>query len=272
MTSVSVRDLRRILRQVAPHMGTDDTLPVLAAIRLEAHDGWLYAVATDRYTLAAARTQIVAADDWRAPLPGGELPSVLAWLKHQSTLADTVSLATAGHDGQTSLDLTSSTGHLRVTTTDRNHSRFPDWRDMLRTQLTAERGPVPVTAFTTPYLARWEHAEERLIAWQTSPTKPLLLASEGGDFLGMQMPVSLHGVDHASVAAGWVDCLTRTAVVDGQTYRLDVRWVDRDGDPWEYAGWDLDGKPLMRVSGLDGDEHTLAELIAGFGPIRPSAA
>lgn len=57
MTAVRVHrgDLAWALKAVLPHAGRDMTLPVLAAVRIEAApDGTVYCAATDRYTVASA--------------------------------------------------------------------------------------------------------------------------------------------------------------------------------------------------------------------------
>ncbi|MGW6455001.1 DNA polymerase III subunit beta family protein [Streptomyces sp. NPDC055078] len=270
MTSITAHDLHRMLKQVTPHMSTDDTLPVLNAVRLEARGGHLFAAATDRYTLAVTRTPIVAEADWQAALPAGDVPAVTTWLENEDTV--TISLS-ADHDGErTRLNLASSTGQIRVDTEDSTYGAFPDWRRLLRDQFAAEQQPVPLTGFTTEYLARWEQAATALSAWQTGPDMPLILIDDAGGFIGMQMPARPRDATRDELIAQWARCLTPTTVVDGQTYRLDIRWIDQDGDPWEYAAHDLGGEPLMQIPGLDGDEHTLAEVIERYGPIQPSTA
>src|SRR5205807_209534 len=47
--------LAKLIKPVLPHMSDDDTLPAIHAVHLSARDGHLYAMATDRYTLAVNR-------------------------------------------------------------------------------------------------------------------------------------------------------------------------------------------------------------------------
>ncbi|GAA0402716.1 hypothetical protein GCM10009530_63350 [Microbispora corallina] len=48
-------ELHELVAPVLPHAGTDKQLPELGVVRIEARDGVLHAIATDRYTLAASR-------------------------------------------------------------------------------------------------------------------------------------------------------------------------------------------------------------------------
>lgn len=52
---MTTRELHELIAPVIPHAGTDPELPELGVIRLEVRDDVLYAVATDRYTMAATR-------------------------------------------------------------------------------------------------------------------------------------------------------------------------------------------------------------------------
>jgi hypothetical protein len=58
-----------MLDAVMPHAGTDDTLPVLMAVRFEVRAGALYVVATNQFTLGAARYVLPA----ETPVPDAEV-------------------------------------------------------------------------------------------------------------------------------------------------------------------------------------------------------
>lgn len=267
MTSVTAHDLHRMLKQVTPHMGTDDTLPVLHAIHLEARAGNIFAIATDRYTMGVARNSIVAEGDWQALIPAEDLPGVTAWLKAGSTT--TIAVAPAPDGDLTVLTFAGNGGSLRIAYPTSTYGQFPSWRKMMRGQLAAEPVAVPLSGFTTDYLARWQHADTKLHTWQSGPSKALVLMDEVGDFLGMQMPINNGQWTREDLTARWEGALTHLAYVDGQSYSLDVQWSDAQGDPWEYTGQDRRGEPLMRVVGIDGDDHTLADLLAKYGPLTP---
>lgn len=270
MSSTTARDLHRMLQQVTPHMSTDNTLPAIAAIKLEARAGHLYASTTDRYTMAVARTPIVDEGDWHAPIPADDVPAATAWLKAASTTTINV---TASEDGDlTVLALTGNGGTLRVASNTRTYRSGTHWRTVLRKELSANLETAPLTGFTTEYLARWQHAGKTLSGWQAGPGKALILMDDAGEFIGMQVPINNRHLDRDDMKAKWANALTRIAYVDSQSYSLDVQWSDAQGDPWEYTGRDRQGEPLMRVVDIDGDDHTLADLLALYGPINPIPA
>jgi hypothetical protein len=270
VSSTTAFDLHRMLQQVTPHMATDEILPAIACIRLEARAGHLFATATDRYTMATARTPIIEEADWQAFIPAEDVPTVTAWLKAASTTTINV---TGSIDGDlTVLTLTGNGGTLRVAGDTRSYGNPLNWRTMMRSQLDAELVTAPLTGFTTKYLARWQHAGKTLSGWQAAPGKALILMDDAGDFIGMQMPISSRHLDRDDMKAQWASALTHLAYVDGQSYSLDVQWSDAQGDPWEYTGQDRRGEPLMRVVGIDGDDHTLSDLLAQYGPLTPIPA
>lgn len=52
---MTTREWHELIRPVLPHVGTDQDSPEIGAIRVEVAERAMYAVATDRYTLAAER-------------------------------------------------------------------------------------------------------------------------------------------------------------------------------------------------------------------------
>lgn len=274
MISILAKDLRGMFKQVTPHMDDPENyVPVIASVRLEARDGWLYAIATDRYTIAAARRPISVDRNGTGHVPGHLVPAFEAMLDAASSFGDdvTLTLPSVGSDGPCSLVLaTPGRRRLTVEYEPDDYKHFPDWRKILRATLTAEPTVVPLTGFTTRMLTRWEHSAAKLIAWQDAPGKPMVLLDELGYFAGLHMPVNFHwnGMKREDAASGWIAATTPTAVVDGVTYDLDKTWEDRHDDPWTYSGKDTpDGMPLMVLDGIDDDPHPLDRLISQYGPL-----
>lgn len=266
MTTCTAADLRRMLGRVSPHMSTDDTLPVINSVRLEQREGYLFALATDRYTMAIARTAVVNDEVWQANIPAELLKAVTSWLKTQS---GSIEMAPQRDGDLTALTFSSIDGSLRITTDPVAYKGFPRWQTIAARALTTDPS-AGVTSYTSRYLSRWESGAEVLHSWQTGPHRPVVFMDGDGDFLGIHMPVRTEDIDSVSLAQPWLKHLTPRAEVDGQEYRLDVQWSDKDGDIWEYTGRDsYDRQPWMRVVGIEDDDYSLTTVIEQYGPIEP---
>lgn len=268
MTHLSAEELHRMIKQVAPHMSDDATLPVLNAIHLEARNHDLTAVATDRYTVGVARTNLVDNDRWEAYIPDSELRTVTAWLKSAKATNSTISVVAQADGDDTTLTFSSNNGSLRIEYPTKNYGRFPNWRNIIQGALDGEPQAVPLSGLTTKFLDRWQHADNKLHYFQAGPKKPVVFLDTTGDFIGMQMPINNEELTRSQLTSRWTNVLTRFAYIGAEGYNLDLQWADKQGDPWEYTGRDnYMGEPLMRLVGIDDDDHTLASLIAIFGPI-----
>jgi hypothetical protein len=270
--TISANDLHRMFQQVTPHMSDDEYIPVIHSIRLEGRDGWLYAVASDRYTLGTARREILSDCNRTAHVPGWVVPSLTAWLAGAADSGETVSLSLPADDQSAPLTFTApGRSTLTIDYDADDYKDFPDWRKILHAALTAEPGIVPLSGYTTRFLSRWEHAAEKLTVWQEAPGKPFVFLDELGYFAGLHMPVR-YQLSRDEVAPGWIAATTPTGAVDGITYDLTKTWADRHGDPWSYSGNDTpDGMPLMILDGIDDDPHPLDRLVAQYGPLSASS-
>lgn len=272
MISIESKSLRRMFEQVTPHMDDDeDYLPVISTVRLEARDGWLYAVATDRYTIGVSRREAVTDGNLTGHVPGPLVPAVAAWLDSAAGNSENVSLSLPADDHPAPIILTApGRGELVIDYDADDYEKFPNWRKILHEALTAEPSIVPLTGYTTKLLTRWQHAASKLVAWQEAPGKPLVLLDELGYFAGLHMPVNFHrqGLTRDDVAKAWIAATTHYATVDGLDYDLSKTWADKHGDPWTYSGKDCpDGTPLMVIEGIEDDPHPLDRLIGQYGPI-----
>jgi hypothetical protein len=260
-----------MFQQVVPHMDDpENCMPVISSIRLEIRDGWLYVVASDRYTLAATRRPIVHdGASQTAHIPGSVVPAVSAWLDGAEQRSETVALSLPldGESGPVAFDAPGC-GELTVEYEADDFKSYPNWRRILNYALTAEPEAIPVTGFTTRFLSRWEDAAAKLVVWQQAHRKPLVLLSEDGYFVGMQMPIS-YELKREDVAPGWIAATQPQATVDGVTYDLDLTWADQHGDPWRYSGKESwNGLPLMVIEGIEDDPYPLDRLIEQYGPLH----
>lgn len=267
MTAILAAELHAAIKQVVPHMSDNDTLPVINSIHLEVADGYLFATATDRFTIATARADVATEAKWtNVHIPAEQLATVQEWLK---AALGTVTIDIAEANDATAVTFQAKGSSLRVEYNARAYKRFPDWRKLLLKAL-GDAKPVPMTGVTTKYLARWEKAAKTMQYWQSRPDAPIVFMDEMGHFLGMQMPV-VHNVTREDLLAKWKSVMAPKALNDGQEYRLDIQWADAQGDPWEYTGRDTrDGEPLMRLVGIEDDDHPLGKVITEFGPLTPA--
>lgn len=264
MTTILASDLLRMLTQVAPHASKDDTLPVITAIHLESRDGYLFAVTTDRFTMAIARQPILNTVEWKTAIPVTHLATLTAWLKGESD----ITLYLRPGD-QPRIALTGAENSLTLTTLGTSQ-KMPDWRVLVRKYLDMEVGPIPLTGVTSKYLARWKDAAQILHVWQAAPMAPLVFMDDRSEFIGMQMPVRNDQTNRDELADPWRKCLTLYATVGEDRYNLDAEIVDSDGDPWKYSGDDEYGEPMVNLVGIEGDDHPLKSAVAMFG-LRPNA-
>jgi hypothetical protein len=270
MPTIAVSELRRMLEQVTPHVPTDTDLPI-AHLLLEQRDGWLYAVGTDRYTLAVSRRPVLNDEPSLGVLPAAQIPALTAWLDARTVdYGDAVLTLNGRHGIEVRVD-----GH-GLFRAGANDSQRPvrNWRTMVLAQLRREPAAVPLTAFTSEYLARWKHAGAALTAWQAAPGAPLVITGETphesnaqAEFIGMQMPCRVDVMTREQIVHAWTEPLAQATVGD-RTYDLRATWLDTDGDPWEWNGATDNGMPLMTLGDLEADPYRLDTLVTEHGPLR----
>ncbi|WP_406289562.1 hypothetical protein [Embleya sp. NBC_00896] len=191
----TIPDLRALLRDVTPHMGTDDSLPMLCGIKVEADDRHLYLIATDRYTLAATRRAAPGIGTWSAFLDTDDVKAITAL----GRIAGTRPIALS-HDGRR---LTARVGGHALTL-DPNDTEngeglgsFPRWRPMVREALAAAPDLTTEVALNARFLARWgghlrgTDACAPCLVWGSGIRHKPIVITRGEDFIGLQMPIHL---------------------------------------------------------------------------------
>lgn len=200
MTTINAHKLQRLIKQTRPHISADDTLPPINGIRFECDGIHIHALASDRYTFAAARAKVrEETDTWAVTISGKDLGWLTGWL--ETNAGDTILDLSTGGDG---LTITDDRGKLVVPAKDLS---FPKWQGMFRDALQDASTSGELVSVDTKMLARWKDADSHLRVWQTAPEKPLLLV--GDDFLGMQMPCRYSGdtKDRTAVLKAWAGSL-----------------------------------------------------------------
>ncbi|GAA4846397.1 hypothetical protein [Kitasatospora terrestris] len=195
--SVTLTDLPTIIRQLTPHISTDDTLPPIHGIYLEATGTHLFAAATDRYTFALTRREAPntsGSAPWKAFIARTDLLALRALFPTRRRTADLTLTynrpCTRTRDG--GLSISDGNRSLTLSANVPLASGFPKWRPLFAAALAAEPQLTDEAHYSAAFLARWNHAPaeryEPLTLWTAGPDKPLLVAA-GHDFLGLQMPI-----------------------------------------------------------------------------------
>jgi hypothetical protein len=224
---LTTRELHDLITPVLPHTGTDPDVPELGVIRLEARAHVLYAVATDRYTLAVVRHPLDdPADDVTIGIDRSDAAAMLKLFKHTKNddpqlrvVIDQVPVPVNDRgDTVRSLGLTvDSEDGTRLVLHGHPQTIQAGWRKLLRNVVERPNVPATPALFLTPtYLPRWTKAArkgERLSVFiGPDPTDPLLVVVEHR-FIGIWMPAGhLDAGEHMS-ATPW---LAELAGADGE--------------------------------------------------------
>ncbi|GIH70292.1 DNA translocase FtsK [Sphaerimonospora thailandensis] len=199
---MTTRELHELIDPVLPHTVNDPTLPELGVIRIETRADVLYAVATDRYTLGAARHPVGdPVDDVVIAIDRSEAAAMLKLFKHSKDddpqlrlVIDRVPVPVTDRGNTVeSLGLTvDSEDGTRLILHGRAQSVLGNWRSLVGRILARPNVPAAPALFLTPtYLRRWTKAArkgERLSVFVgPEPTDPLLIQAEN-HFIGIWMP------------------------------------------------------------------------------------
>ncbi|MFD9222037.1 hypothetical protein ACFWDI_18945 [Streptomyces sp. NPDC060064] len=211
--TINAHQLGRLIDQTASHMGGEYVEP-LHGIRLDVDATHLYAVASDRYTLAASRYRLNHDDKGQEPfavtLPADHIASVREWLRAMDGAAwvtlDVTDARLIFKQAQTELAIAVSLG-----------LEFPNWRGLFRgiAEQAVEDAPFP--ALQSEYLSRWADTGHILRVRVSADLKAVLLFGE--DFIGAMMPARYAGVGPVtdetfdSARSLWKDILA----ADGET-------------------------------------------------------
>jgi hypothetical protein len=227
---LTTREWHELIKPVLPHVGTDPETPELAAVRIECADRALYAVATDRRTVAAERHAL----DGTARL-GPYVPRPVH--VRASDAKSSLALFPFSKDADPPLQLTidkvpfpvrvagrpDSIDRLAVTLEavdgtrlvlhdhrDSSNDPIASWRQHLASALNREQAfAAPALNFHAVHLARWAAAcrkGERLAFFTGRKGDEAVLVAVESHFLGAWMPVSyLESPADMLAASPWRD-------------------------------------------------------------------
>ncbi|MEY9995815.1 hypothetical protein ABIE67_007847 [Streptomyces sp. V4I8] len=188
MITIADRTLSRLVAQTRPHVGNLIDAEAVQCITFD-HDGrHLYAMATNRFTIAVARTQVTGGDDepWSAIVHRTQLPEVAAAVKLLD--ANTVQLERT----KDQLILSGERGH-RIAVDLSPYAKEPlDWRKILLPALEKPAAGVQ-TAMDPKFFGAWKNLPKPVQMWSTGEGRLSLVVA--ADFIGAQMPIRREGAD-----------------------------------------------------------------------------
>ncbi|MBB4984963.1 hypothetical protein [Streptomyces nymphaeiformis] len=191
--TINAHQLGLLIDKTIAHIG-DETIKPLHGIRLDADGRYLYTVASDRYTLAAARYQLnhgdTAQEPWACTIPGTSLTALREWIRGHKGAVD---IAIEPRKDAVAFDSTQASFSIAV---DRG-LEFPDWRGILRTLTEHAADETPFPAFDSTKLAKFGSAEGYFRLRVTTDEAAALLIAE--DFIGAVMPARFSGLGPISV-------------------------------------------------------------------------
>jgi hypothetical protein len=180
--SIANLTLSRLVNQAKPHMGDRNDVETLQSITFD-HDGsYLYAMATNRFTLGVSRTQLLKAEDepWSAVIHRTQVQELAAAIK----LLDTkpVNLERT----ETQLILSGESGS-RIAINLLQPKQGPlNWRKYLLPQLDKAAATAQM-AMTPKFFGAWKELPGPVQMWSVGEHQPTIIVA--ADFIGMQMPI-----------------------------------------------------------------------------------
>lgn len=180
--TINAHQLKLLIDKTVNHIGYEDLEP-LHGIRLDVDSQYLYAVATDRFTIAAARYRLDHGDQnqepWARLIPATQLRTLREWIDTMKG-AEYITVSTA----ENRLVFDGPLADLTITTD--TSLEFPDWRGLLRGIAAQTVDGEPFPALNPGFLQRWSAAGQSLRTRVTADRKAVLFFGE--DFIGAQMP------------------------------------------------------------------------------------
>jgi hypothetical protein len=165
-----------------------DYVPAIATVRLEATEGQLIAVATDRFVLGASRADY-AGEAFAATVDLASVDTLIRIAKTAKNDAGWREVTIETGDNTLEFRFTSGES-LSVRISDHE---FPSWRQLLPSETLAETETdhdVPARAFNAGKLAKFAKVQghENMRLFQRGPSKPTVVVI-GDDFVGLIMTV-----------------------------------------------------------------------------------
>lgn len=198
--ALTAHNLTRVLATAALCASTDRMIPPINRVEVSVSDGYVIAVATNRFRMGVCRVKhevdadaVLPPQGWAAAIDLDDLRRLCTIIRPRTRgeRSAEVSFTVAGD----SLDeLTFTAGTITMTAT-AHREKFPDWRKMMRTCRDNAVDPAPSVPVNPGYLASfgkasWE-SDDRLEIFASRRNRPTTI-TVGEHFFGVLMPVLVH--------------------------------------------------------------------------------
>ncbi|MET4670755.1 hypothetical protein [Streptomyces sp. PvR018] len=181
MITIADHSLSRIVAQTKPHMGGRDDSEAVQVITFEFTDGHLYTWATNRYTLAVARTQAKGGDKpWVAVMGRQQMPELAAAIR----LLDAMPISVEREEGH--LILSGASGS-RIAIELQDNRQLLDWRKVVAAAVERPSAAKPM-ALNPKFFAAWRNLPGPVQMWSSGDQKAGVIIA--ADFIGLQMPIN----------------------------------------------------------------------------------
>lgn len=217
MTTIDLTtsELHDLIDPVLPHACTERDLPDLGVVRMEVRANILYAVATDRYTMAVVRHRLDdETDDTAIAISRVDAAALLKLFKYDRKNNPGLQLTVGTMAAETVLDPADRPA-LTVTAKDGNTLVLPgresrtlaDWRKYIGKVIHRTQQPTsPNLGLASIYLARWAKAARGAapltVSLGANATDPVAVRA-GDHFIGIWMPARLEERDTRLADSPW---------------------------------------------------------------------
>lgn len=226
MVTINAHQLGLLLNKTTGHISSEYT-PQLNGVRLDADATHLYAVASDRYTLAVARYRLPHDDQNGHPfarlIPGENLRTLREWVSSQMG-SDYISVTAEDHY----VEFAGTQTELRIGVNP--DLEYPDWRGLLRTITRQAVDAEPFPALSAHFMSRWAATGGNVRVRVAGNEKAVLVFGE--DFLGAMMPVR-----HAGVGPVKAETFEAAHALWDQTLAAGAEGLDMATDMPEEDDW-----------------------------------
>ncbi|PSJ28234.1 hypothetical protein B7P34_13445 [Streptosporangium nondiastaticum] len=202
LSDVGVTGLRTAVARALPHMTTDWPW---GGLLLDLDGTHLYAVATERHTLAIGRAEASRpAPTWRAHIAAADALSLGRFL-NDTDPRDTVFLTYAEYGDEGVPEVRLRGRHASHTVSLTGKDDFPDWREIAAKALEQPAADEPV-CFTLHMFQRWAAVGEQATFSHRGAHRAVVVTAD--DFLGFHMPCRLR-TSPTPALDDWHEAITR---------------------------------------------------------------